>query len=434
MSSSTNPEKLVYLQNGVFKRKELSDGLQYYANNAFNTFALPAANGNYVLTNTNNVFTWTDAGDVSTGGEEGEITGTLDNSHFQTSDGNALTIAANGTIPYFKNNSQFAGLDFPTSGTHVLVTNGDTSAPTWTQLSEEIVLNNGGYNNTSNKYLLTNWNSTTSNHRTLALPDTSGYYMLCYKPLSEGDISTADNFMEITANALFTNVLGINSTQKSVIAYSGNSAHGLSLPAESGYAALYNFTGTAMPVFHILDAEAVFKTIYGCTTSEYCLMYNNGNTVNKLSIPTDANKYMIERTSGGEVLLSAPDEKLTFTFEQLQSNSGTQIIASDTITPTGAPRLESGKKYLITLDITVICYDYEQALVGFTTEPTYTIGFDNEAIIRANIGNAQRYTHLSGSAIVSLSSGTSFALTCSYSGDSTITYYRGRYKVNIVEL
>ena len=197
MSSSTNPEKLVYLQNGVFKRKELSDGLQYYANNAFNTFALPAANGNnYVLTNTNNVFTWTDAGDVSTGGEEGEITGTLDNSHFQTSDGNALTIAANGTIPYFKNNSQFAGLDFPTSGTHVLVTNGDTSAPTWTQLSEEIVLNNGGYNNTSNKYLLTNWNSTTSNHRTLALPDTSGYYMLCYKPLSEGDISTADNFFD----------------------------------------------------------------------------------------------------------------------------------------------------------------------------------------------------------------------------------------------
>ena len=69
MSSSTNPEKLVYLQNGVFKRKELTDGLQYYANNAFNTFALPAANGNYVLTNTNNVFTWTDAGDVSTGAE-----------------------------------------------------------------------------------------------------------------------------------------------------------------------------------------------------------------------------------------------------------------------------------------------------------------------------------------------------------------------------
>ena len=134
------------------------------------------------------------------------------------------------------------------------------------------------------------------------------------------------------------------------------------------------------------------------------------------------------------MLLSAPDEKLTFTFEQLQSNSGTQIIASDTITPTGAPWLDIGKKYLITLDITVICYDYEQALAGFTSVPTYTIGFDNEAIIRASIGNAQMYTHLSGSAIVSPSSGANFVLSCSYSGDSTITYYRGRYKVNIVEL
>ena len=433
MSSSTNPEKLVYLQNGVFKRKEMSNGLQYYMNSSFSTIALPPTNGTYMISLQDNVLSLVESSGTG-GSEEGEITGTLDNSHFQTSDGNALTIHANGTIPYFTTNSKFAGLDFPTSGTHVLVTNGDTSAPTWTQLNEEIVLNNGGYNNTSNKYLLTNWNSTTSNHRTLALPDTSGYYMLCYKPLSDGDISTADNFMEITANALFTNVLGINSTQKSVIAYSGSSAHGLSLPAESGYAALYNFTGTAMPVFHILDAEAVFKTIYGCTTSEYCLMYNNGNTVSKLSIPSDANKYMIERTSGGEVLLSAPDEKLTFTFEQLQSNSGTQIIASDTITPTGAPWLDIGKKYLITLDITVICYDYEQAFVGFTSVPTYTIGFDNEAIIRANIGNAQMYTHLSGSAIVSPSSGANFVLSCSYSGDTTITYYRGRYKVNIVEL
>ena len=62
------PEKLLYLQNGVFKRKEMSNGIQYYSNNSFGTFALPSANGNYVLTNTNNVFTWTDAGDVSTGG------------------------------------------------------------------------------------------------------------------------------------------------------------------------------------------------------------------------------------------------------------------------------------------------------------------------------------------------------------------------------
>ena len=83
MSSSTNPEKLVYLQNGVFKRKELSDGLQYYANNAFNTFALPAANGNYVLTNTTNVFKWTDPSDVTTGTEEKTKFTPPNNSYFK---------------------------------------------------------------------------------------------------------------------------------------------------------------------------------------------------------------------------------------------------------------------------------------------------------------------------------------------------------------
>ena len=133
MSSSTNPEKLVYLQNGVFKRKEMSNGLQYYMNSSFSTIALPPTNGTYMISLQDNTLSLVESSGTG-GGEEGEITGTLDNSHFQTSDGNALTIHANGTIPYFTTNSKFAGLDFPTSGTHVLVTNGDTSAPTWTQL------------------------------------------------------------------------------------------------------------------------------------------------------------------------------------------------------------------------------------------------------------------------------------------------------------
>ena len=47
---STSSEKLVYLQNGVFKRKEMSNGLQYYSDGSFSTLAIPEANGNYLLT------------------------------------------------------------------------------------------------------------------------------------------------------------------------------------------------------------------------------------------------------------------------------------------------------------------------------------------------------------------------------------------------
>ena len=61
---ASTSEKLVYLQNGVFKRKEMTSGLQYYSDGAFDTFPLPPSNGNFVLTNNNNEFTWTDAGVV----------------------------------------------------------------------------------------------------------------------------------------------------------------------------------------------------------------------------------------------------------------------------------------------------------------------------------------------------------------------------------
>ena len=55
MSSSTNPEKLVYLQNGVFKRKEMSNGLQYYMNSSFSTIALPPTNGTYMISLQDNI-------------------------------------------------------------------------------------------------------------------------------------------------------------------------------------------------------------------------------------------------------------------------------------------------------------------------------------------------------------------------------------------
>ena len=62
---SSTAEKLVYLQNGVFKRKEMTNGLQYYSDGSFDTFSLPASNGNYVLTKGDNgLLTWTDAGTV----------------------------------------------------------------------------------------------------------------------------------------------------------------------------------------------------------------------------------------------------------------------------------------------------------------------------------------------------------------------------------
>ena len=91
-----SPEKLVYLQNGVFKRKEMTEGIQYYSDNSFDTFAFPSTNGNYMLTKTDNVYTWSVAGEDFT---------SLDNSYFKGSDGQSIIIPTNGAIPFFKTNT-----------------------------------------------------------------------------------------------------------------------------------------------------------------------------------------------------------------------------------------------------------------------------------------------------------------------------------------
>ena len=117
MATPTQPEKLVYLQNGVFKRKEMTEGIQYYSDNSFDTFAFPSTNGNYVLTKTDDVYTWSVAGEDFT---------SLDNSYFKGSDGQSITIPANGAIPFFKNNSAFGAINLPESGSFILTTDRDS--------------------------------------------------------------------------------------------------------------------------------------------------------------------------------------------------------------------------------------------------------------------------------------------------------------------
>ena len=78
MATPTQPEKLVYLQNGVFKRKEMTEGIQYYSDNSFDTFAFFSDNGNDVLTKTGDELTWSE--------ERAELT-SIDNTFFKGSDG-----------------------------------------------------------------------------------------------------------------------------------------------------------------------------------------------------------------------------------------------------------------------------------------------------------------------------------------------------------
>ena len=109
-------EKLLYVSNGVFHKKELANGLNVVQNNSFSTIK-PTGTGSYVLNY--------DATSESFSFDPFSQTSTLEkitNAYFITSGNSPLTINKSGTIPYFTDEDTFAGINIPsdTSKRYVL--------------------------------------------------------------------------------------------------------------------------------------------------------------------------------------------------------------------------------------------------------------------------------------------------------------------------
>ena len=428
---SNAAEKLVYLQNGVFKRKELSDGLQYYSGGSFNTLATPEAEGNYLLTiGDNNALSWSQQGDSLT---------SLSNSFFKDSNSQAITIATQGTIPYFTSNSTFGELDLPSSGKYVLNMDEDGN-PSFSTFDESRIFTALDIGNPLFPDIIVKWNSITSTCSTLYLPNQSGTYILT----AENDEvlgGTSYNFSTLNASTLFHDTLGVQSTNLCLIAYKGNSAFGVNVPAmnnSSGYFVFKNETNTEVPTTSVLDASTIYQDIFGCTSTEKCLVYNDGSNVSKLTLPTTSGSYLLNVSSNGGVTLSPPTAKLSKTFNYSWGGSGHSVVnegltSSDTDL-TGDIMLSSNSKYLLTLDLVLKCGNYEQAFVGFTNTPTLTIDLQGSTVLKGLLDNPVPSLHVSGSSIISSSKDGALRINIVRTGDTTISHTYSHFQVTVVEL
>ena len=432
---SSTAEKLVYLQNGVFKRKEMATGLQYYHNGAFKTFPLPSGNGTFVLSNYNNDFTWVDAGVVLP--EQPEEFTTLDNSYFKDSNSQAITIATRGTIPYFVNNSTFGGLDLPGSGKYLLNIE-DDGEPSFSTFSKSTISTELGFGNTSNKYAIVNWNSTISSHTNLFLPSNSGTYIL--KATDAGAFGNTYEFSELNAVGLFHDTLDIQSTNLCLIAYKGNSAFGVDVPAmnsSSGYFVFKNEKNTELPTTSILNSTVIYQDILGCTNTERCLVYNDGSSVSKLTVPTTAGSYVLNVSSNG-LSFTTPPAKLSKTFTYTWPDSGHSVVSeylgSDNSNLTEELMLSSNIKYLVTIDLNLKCGDYEQAFVGFTSTPTLVITTVQSTLLKATLDSPLPSMNVSGTSLVTPTKDGALTLVVTRSGDTTISHTYSHFQVTIVEL
>ena len=432
---ASTSEKLVYLQNGVFKRKEMTSGLQYYSDGAFDTFPLPPSNGNFVLTNNNNEFTWTDAGVVVPDQPE-EFT-TLDNSYFKGSNSQAITIATKGTIPYFVNNSTFGELDLPNSGKYLLNMD-ENGEPSFSTLDATTINTALGLNNTSNKYVIANWNSTTSTRTNLVLPDQSGVYIL--KATSAGAFGNQYTFATMNASGLFHEILGVQSNNMCLIAYKGSSAYGVTVPAPSASSGYYVFKktpNTDVPTTAMLDQDAIYKDILGCTTEERCIVINDKTGVSKLTIPSTPGTYLLNVSSNG-VSFSATPTKFSKTFTYSWSGSGHSVI-SESLGSTNTNlseqlTLSSNSKYLVTIDLTLKCGNYEAALEGFKSPPTLVITTTRTTLLKTTLDNPLPTVNVSGTSIFSPITDGGLDLVVSRGGDTTISHLYSNFQVTIVEI
>ena len=432
---STSSEKLVYLQNGVFKRKEMATGLQYYHNGAFKTFPLPSGNGTFVLSNYNNDFTWVDAGVVLP--EQPEEFTTLDNSYFKGSDGQAITIATKGTIPYFVNNSTFGELDLPSSGKYLLNMD-ENGGPSFSTIDASTINTALGLNNTSNKYAIANWNSTTSTRKDLILPDQSGTYIL--KGTEAGAFGIQYTFDTLNASTLFNGALGVQSTNLCLIAYKDNTAYGVTVPAmgvSSGYFVFKNEANTEVPTTSILDSNVIYKDILGCTNEEQCIVINDKTGVSKLTIPSNPGTYLLNVSSSGVSFSSSPT-KFSKTFTYSWSGSGHTVV-SETLGSANSNltedlTLSSNSKYLVTIDLSLKCGNYEEALVGFKSTPTLVITTTRATLLKTTLDNPTPTMNVSGTSIFSPIKDGGLQLVVSRSGDTTISHLYSNFQVTIVEL
>lgn len=145
---------------------------------------------------------------------------------------------------------------------------------------------------------------------------------------------------------------------------------------------------------------------------------------------------MLEVGDTGLPSFTLPDTKLTKSFEY-NWTSAHQIV-NETLTSvntnlTEAITLIGGRSYLFTINTTISCLDYEQAIVGFTNTPMLSIGVGSNRILYIPLNNPLPTTLASGSSVITMTSTNKLSFTVNRSGDNTITHYFTGLKVSVIE-
>ena len=157
----------------------------------------------------------------------------------------------------------------------------------------------------------------------------------------------------------------------------------------------------------------------------------------KLTLPSTPGSYLLNVTSSGRSFAESPT-KFCKTFTYSWSGSGHSVV-SESLSSSSTNLIEpltlsSNSKYMVTIDLSLKCPNYEAALAGFKSTPTLTITTIRATLLKTALDNPVPTMNVSGTSIFSPLQDGGLNLVVSRSGDTTISHLYSNFQVTIVEI
>lgn len=394
-------EKLLYLQNGVYKRKEISNGIMTYNNNSFSSVA-PTKNGSFYIK----------LDDTGVSFEEKEAA-------LQTVNPSDLNYS-HITTPHiiYVNNNNFNTLNLPSEQGNYMLVNGAT--PSFSKLS--VSISDMGINKTEKG---------------------SGIMMIA------GDNSI--KYIPIIKNN-WVNALFYNNTEKRWIASQitlyqqcgwGGDVTGFGIPIIKGDKSntfltltenlsgdyLFAYTGNSTPTLKKIDTSLLELRGEG-------LVMNDGQNFTTLKAKTNGN-YYLKFINGIPSLEAVPTSVAKVSSKLIFTATSTQLtneLNTSSISCEGTNNFTVGKSFLITYEFDLYTSDIEGIIGGFKSVPILKINYETTQLGEVCLGNPNNYIHVSGSSIVTTTT-TAINLTFLLENDQVASYiFANNIKINLVEI
>ena len=396
-------EKLLYLQNGVYKRKEISNGIMTYNNNSFSSVA-PTKNGSFYIKLDENGMSFEEKVDA-----------------LQTVNPSDLNYS-HITTPHiiYVNNNNFNTLNLPAEQGHYMLVNAET--PTFEKLT--VTPDDMGINKTDNG---------------------SALMMIA----GDNSITTIPIIKNNWVNALFYNNQQKQWVASQITLYQqcgwtgdvrgfgiplikGDKSNAfITLPKTESGDYLFNYTANNVPTLKKIDTSLLSLKAEG-------LIMNNGQTFSALKAKTAGNYYLkFSGTNGIPSLEPVPasvakiSSKLVFTAA---STPLTNELNTTELSCEGTNNFTVGKTFLITYEFDLYTENIEGIISGFKTVPILKINYETTQIGEICLGNPHNYIHINGSSIITTTT-TAINLTFLLENDQVASYsFANNIKVNLAEI